>query len=132
MHSKSGNFEIMRGVDTDEIIKNLFKTHLQRYQKGLEESMRGSGFIFDYVESLNYIFHKIDLKRGGSYTEAPEWIKNKKAAINPKNKDDKCFQYAVTIVLNYDRIENHPERVSKVKPFVNQYDWSEINSENNE
>ena len=132
MHSKSGNFEIMRGVDTDEIIKNLFKTHLQRYQKGLEESMRGSGFIFDYVESLNYIFHKIDLKRGGSYIEAPEWIKNKKAAINPKNKDDKCFQYAVTIVLNYDRIENHPERVSKVKPFVNQYDWSEINSENNE
>ena len=132
MHSKSGNFEIMRGVDTDVIIKNLFKTHLQRYQKGLEESMRGSGFIFDYVESLNYIFHKIDLKRGGSYIEAPEWIKNKKAAINPKNKDGKCFQYAVTIVLNYDRIENHPERVSKVKPFVNQFDWSEINSENNE
>ena len=50
------------------------------------------------------------MKRSGSYIEAPKWIKNKKATINPQNKDDKCFQYAVTIALNYDRIENHPER----------------------
>ena len=128
MHSKSDNAEIMRGVDTDEIIKNLFNSVLQRYQKGLEEPMRASGFIFDYVESLNYIFHKVDLKRSGSYIEAPDWIKNKKATINPQNKDDdKCFQYAITIALNYDKIENHSERVSKVKPFINQYDWSEIN-----
>ena len=32
----------------------------------------------------------------------------------------------MTIALNYDRVENHPERVSKVKPFINQYDWNEI------
>ena len=82
--------------------------------------MRGSDFVFDYVESLNYNFHKIDLKRSGLYIEAPKWIKNKKATINPQNK-------TITIALNYDRIENHPERVSKVKPFINQYDWSEIN-----
>ena len=79
-------------------------------KKSLQESMRGSYFVFDYVESLNYVFHKIDMKRSGSYIEAPKWIKNKKATINPQNKDDKCFQYAVTIALNYDRIENHPER----------------------
>ena len=127
MHSKSDNIDIMVGVDNNEIIKNLFNSLLQRYKKGLEESMRGSDFVFDYVESLNYIFHKIDMKRCGSYIEAPKWIKNIKATINPHNKDDdKCFQYGVTIALNYDRIENHPESVSKVKPFINQYDWSEI------
>ena len=104
MYSKSDNFEIMMGVDTNEIIKNLFNSILQRYQKGLQESMRGSDFVFDYVESLNYIFHKIGTKRSGSYIEAPEWIKNKKATINPQNKNDKCFQYAVTIALNYNRI----------------------------
>ena len=60
-------------------LKKLFNSLLQRYQKGLEVSMRGSDFIFDYVEPLNYIFHKIDLKRGGSYIEAPEWIQNKKS-----------------------------------------------------
>ena len=124
--SKSLKLEI--GNDTNEIIKNLFNSLLQRYQKGLEESMTGSDFVFDYIESLNYIFRKVELKRSGSYIESPEWIQNKKATINPQNKDDdKCFQYAVKIALNYDRIENYPERVSKVKPFINQYDWKKIN-----
>ena len=78
MYCKSDNFEIMMGVDTNEIIKNLLNSILQRYQKGLQESMRRSDFVFDYVESLNYIFQKIDMKRSGSYIEAPKWIKNKK------------------------------------------------------
>ena len=126
MFSKSDNFEIMIGADTKEIIKNLFNSLLQRYQKSLEVSTRGSDFVFDYVESLNYIFHKINMKRSRSYIESPKWIKNKKATINPNNKkDDKCFQYAVTIALNYDEIGDNHERVSTVKPFVNKYDWSE-------
>ena len=70
MYSKSDNVEIMMGVDTNEIIKNFFNSILQRYQKGLQESVRGSDFVFDYVESLNYIFHKVDLKISGSYIEA--------------------------------------------------------------
>ena len=41
MYSKSDNFEVMMGVDTNEIIKNLFNSILQRYQKVLQESMRG-------------------------------------------------------------------------------------------
>ena len=102
MYSKSDNFEIMMSVDTNEIIKTLFNSILQRNKKGLQESMRGSDFVFDYVESLNYIFHKIDMKRSGSYIETPKWINNKKATINPQNKDDKCFQYAATMVLNYE------------------------------
>ena len=64
MHSKSDNVEIIMGNDTNEILKNLFNSLLQRYQKGLEESIRGSDFVFDYTESLNNIFHKTDLKRG--------------------------------------------------------------------
>ena len=105
IYSKSDNFEIMMGADTNKIIEKLFESLLERYQKGLQEAMRGSDLVFDYVESLNHIFHKIDMKRSGSYIEAPKWIKNKKATINPQNEDDdKCFQYAVTIALNYDRI----------------------------
>ena len=63
--------------------------------------MRGSEFVFDYVESLNYIFYKVDLKRSGSYIQTPEWLKNKGATINCHNDDDKCFQYAITIGLNW-------------------------------
>ena len=45
MHTKSNNVEIMIGSETDEIIEDLFEYFLQKYQEGLEESMRGSEFI---------------------------------------------------------------------------------------
>ena len=84
MHTKSDNIEIMMGNETDEIIEKLFKSLLQKYQDGLEESMRGSKFIRDSVDLLYYHPQKIGLKRGGSYIDSPEWLKNKKARINPK------------------------------------------------
>ena len=40
--------------------------------------------------------------------------KNKKATINPKNNDDKCFQYTTIVALNYNEIEYNPERVSNI------------------
>ena len=46
--------------------------------------MRGSKFIRDSVDLLYYHPQKIGLKRGGSYIDSPEWLKNKKARINPK------------------------------------------------
>ena len=55
MYSKSDNFNIMMRGNTSEIIRNLFNSLLRRYQGGLQESMRGNEFVFDYVESLNYI-----------------------------------------------------------------------------
>ena len=39
---------------------------------------------------------------------------------------NKCFQYAVTVALNHDKINNDPQRVSKIKPFINQYNWNDI------
>ena len=53
-------------------------------------------------------------------------MKDKKATINPKNNDDKCFQYALTVALNYQKIKNNQERISKIKPFVDQCNWKEI------
>ena len=40
----------------------------------------------------------------GSYIDSPDWIKKEKVTINPKNTDDKCFQYAATVALNYEEI----------------------------
>ena len=126
MHTKSDNEEIMAGSDTNEVIKELFKSFLQRYQESLQEKMRGSDFAFDVVNLLFYDFNKISINRGGSCIDSPEWIKNKKSTINPKNNNYKCFQYAVTLALNLDKINNHPERISKIKPFIEQYNWKGI------
>ena len=59
MRSKSDNIAIMRGSEKDEIIEELFKTILQKYQEGLEESMKGSEFIFDSANVLNYGLNKL-------------------------------------------------------------------------
>ena len=56
-----------------------------------------------------------------------DWIKKKKATINPKNEDDKCFQYGVAFALNYGDTESHPERCSNTKPFINKYNWKGMN-----
>ena len=110
--------KVVMGSETDEIIKELFKSILQRYQQGLEESMRGSEFIFDSLDALYYDLNKISLSRGGSYIDSLIWLKNKKATINPKNNDDKCFQYALTVALNYYQIKNNPEKTTKIKLYL--------------
>ena len=102
-------------------IKEFRESLLQHYQKNLEQSVRGSEFIFDRVDLLYYHLQKVGLKRGGSYIDSPKWLKNKKAAINPQNNDDNYFQYAVTVALNHQNIQNNPQRISKIKPFIDQY-----------
>ena len=53
---------------------------------------------------------------------------NKKATVNPINKkDNQCFQYAVTISLNHEEIEKDPQRIMKINPFINRYNWEGIN-----
>ena len=65
MHAKSDNVEIIMGNKTDESIEGIFESLLQRYQEGLEQSVRGSKFIFDSVNALYYDVNKISLSRGG-------------------------------------------------------------------
>ena len=64
MHTKSHNVKIMMGNETDEIIKELFKSLLQKYQEVLEESRKESEFVFDSVDLLCYHLQKVILKRG--------------------------------------------------------------------
>ena len=54
-------------------------------------------------------------------------VKKQKSNNHPQNDDDKCFQYAITVALNHQNIGNNPERISNIKPFINQYNWKDIN-----
>ena len=89
--------------------------------------MRRSEFVYDSVDVLYYNLNKVSLSRGGTNIDSQKWLKNKKVTINPQNKkDDKCFQYALTVALNHEQIKNNPERISKIKPFIDQNSWNEI------
>ena len=122
----SDNEEVRSGNETDDIIKGLLNSFLNNYQKEEIILRNGSNFVFESVDLLSYHIHKTSLKRGKSYIKSPEWILNKRATINPKNKDNKCFQYSITVALNHQNIENHPERISNIKPFIDQYNWEGI------
>ena len=121
MQSKSDNKEFMIYDGANNIVDEIFESLHSRYQSDLETSTKGSDFIFDSVQLLYYKCYKTNLTRGGSYIESPDRIKNKKVTINPKNKNDKCFQYATTVALIYEEIRWSPERVSNIKPYTNKY-----------
>ena len=86
----------------------------------------GSNFVFESVDLLSYHINKASLKRGKSCMKSPEWVVNKRATINPENKDNKCFQYSITVALNHQNNESHPERISNIEPFINQYNREDI------
>ena len=78
----------MRGGDTDDIIRKIFKSFLHNYQEELK-IIKGSDFVFESVELVDYKLHRVRLRRGGSYVKSTEWL----ATINPKNKnDDFCIK----------------------------------------
>ena len=107
-------------------MKRLLKSFLTNYQNEEKILRNGSNFVFKSVDLFSDHIHKTKLKTGKSYIKPPEWILNKRATINPKNKGNKCFQYSITVALNQQNIDNHPERISNIKPFINQYNWEGI------
>ena len=102
---------------------NHFYKDLKRICK---KKMRESDFEFDGINFFYYNFNKTSIYRGGSYIDSPKWLKDKKSTINPKNNEHKSFQYATTLALNFDNINNHPEKISKIRPFIDQYNWKDI------
>ena len=119
----SDNEEMRLG---NEIIKRLINSFLNNYQKEDIILRNGSNFVSENVDLLSYHIHKTSLRRGKSYVKSSEWLINKRATINPKNKDNKCFQYSITVALNHQKIESHPERISNIEPFIDQYNWEGI------
>ena len=110
MHSDSDNRKFTPYNDKNEVVDELFESLHSRYQGNLEISMRGSDFIFDPVQLTYYKCHIVNFSCDGSYIDSPDRIKKK---INLNNTDDKCFQYAAIVALNYEEIESYPEGVSK-------------------
>ena len=66
---------------------------------------------------MYYKCHKVNFRCSGSYIDSIDWIKKIKATTNWKNKDDKCFQHAVTVVFNYKEIKWNHEIVLDIKLF---------------
>ena len=67
--------------------------------------IKGSDFVFESVNPLDYKLHRVRLKRGGSYIKFPKWLLHKGATINPKNEfDDECLRWSIISALNCSEI----------------------------
>ena len=133
----SDNVSIMQGSDTDDIISEIFSSFLHNYQEKLK-IIKGSDFVFESVELMDYKLHRVHLKRGGLHIKSPEWLETKKAGINPKNKNyDECLQWSILFALNYnDIMKKEFENVFKKikhedKDFLSQKrDWGNFQQNN--
>ena len=126
--SKSDNIICIPSSDTSKILDELLSSLYEKYQVDLTTSRTSSSFVFESVEECNIHFHKIDLRRGASYIESPDWLKNKKCTINPKNENDVyCFMYSITMALYHDEIGKNVERISKkLMQYANKINWHNI------
>ena len=93
----------------------------------MKGSTKGSEFIFGCLQLLYYKCHKISSNLGGSYIEYSDWIKNKKASISPIDKKNAfkkikiAFNNCCNSALDYEKIKEHPERITKIKTLVPNY-----------
>ena len=72
----SDNVSIMQGHDTDDIIREIFRSFLHNYQEKLK-IIKGSDFVLESVKLMDYKLHRVRLKRGGSYIKSPKWLEKK-------------------------------------------------------
>ena len=105
--------------DMGEIVSEMIE-HMQ--QQIENPALRDSKFVFNGVIHMDIDFHRLNLTRGSSYI-LPDWLAKKGAIINPKNSDMKCFKWAVIAAMKWKDIGDHPERISKLRRYEDDFDW---------
>ena len=105
-HSK-GLKLILEGTNEEETYDEMVEEILEEID--MARDAVGSGWRFEKVIKLVLHTTRWDTINAGSYIELPQALKNKKAIINMKNQDDKCFMWSVLRALNPK--DNHPERI---------------------
>ena len=100
--------------DIGEIVGSMIEHMSQQVEN---PALRDSKFVFDRVMQMEISMHRLNLTRGSSYIPLPSWLSKKKAIINPKNLDMKCFKWAVIAALKWREIDRDHQRVSKLRRY---------------
>ena len=110
---------VYRGSETDQIVDGMIANMKFQIEN---PALLNSRFVFDEFLYLNVNFHQLNLTRGSSYLPLPDWLARKKAIVNPHNDDEECFKWSVIAVEKVGMKD--PQRVSKLRKFMDNYDWS--------
>ena len=111
-HFRTKTKRVLESTNIEKLVKdniNKINLDIDKYQQN------GSGWSFMSMKKLEINLAQYSPVRGSSYIDLPKWIKLKKAIINPKNKDDKCFLWCVLRHLHMKLRDN--ERISDLKKY---------------
>ena len=99
--------EFFDASDIDDLIERMLA-----YIKAQTENPKfpESSFTLDKIMHLLINFHMLVLTRSSF-------------VINPQNKVEQCFKWAVIAALHHKEIKHNPERISLLRPYENQYNW---------
>lgn len=98
--TQATDLEVVYKIGTERILEKV-----GNYQNN------GSGWIFNKVDHFDIHIDKYKPIAAKSYISLPQKLKVKKAIVNPQNKDNQCFKWAITTCLftpqkNVERITN--------------------------
>ena len=109
--------------DIDSIVRSMINHMTQQVEN---TALRDSKFVFNNIMHTDINIHRLNLTRGSSYIPLPDWLAKKKAIINPKNLDMKCFKWSVIAALKWEEIDSNHQRISKLRRYEDEFDWSGI------
>ena len=108
----SPTFTNLKSDDVEELIYRSRESILGQMEMYAE---KGSNWTFKEVVKLEIHTTEFNPTKGSSYIDLPDWIKNKKAIVNIKNKDDKCFLWCILRYLHPK--ERDEERINDLKKY---------------
>ena len=109
----------------EDDLNKVYNTIIDRFQESIDKAvLRGSGWSQGKVEELELRITKYNPIRGKSYIPLPKEISDKKAVLNIKNTDEKCFMWCVLAHLFSKKSKDHPERVSHYTEHVSKLNWT--------
>ena len=120
---KTKNEVILEANDLNTYYENV----ADRLINELDEFVaRGSGWTLVSVDYLELRINKYNPLRGSSYIDLPREIKVKKAVVNVKNRDDKCFVWSILSALHPVDSRDHAYRTSKYQPYESELNMKGI------
>lgn len=121
IHIPTKTLEINKTTNVSEHFQNNIVEYVMR--KVDEVMVEGSGFTLDKIEKLLVKIYKYEPLKGSGYIELPMKLKNKKAIVNLKNADDKCFMWSIITALHYEEV--YAENRKKVNDATRYEKWKD-------
>ena len=102
--------------NSHEELKTTIDNMASDIERKIENSqLKKSGYQIKKIEKITIHYDRYNPTRAGKYIELPKWIADKKACINIKNEDEKCFTYCVQAKFYEIMKKYHPDRMYHYK-----------------